>query len=272
MLPLILAVLGLLLRSAYQTVGRPSTRRAMIETIIVAYGALAYAQGAMLGMTVMNRMPHPTLLGMQFGFLVPLVPPLLCLFRTGLIIKGDGSGAFPAHTVSRDDVINDHAQFAQRISRRNRREAIALCLAALAGLVLLRAAPLPYAPISLLLVFAYVLAAYYLTGDGAVQAFPAGADFLSLRALYVHELARQQQLRRFLSWLWLAPMLIALRAALTLTGQPAAIVIGSATAILLCFIISALNREHRGWVQEKIGVLDRMPEDSGSAAQECGRP
>jgi len=36
--------------------------------------------------------------------------------------------------------------------------------------------------------------------------------------------------------------------------------LGSTAVIILCFFISALNREQSGWVQEKIGLLDRMRE------------
>jgi hypothetical protein len=261
---LTLVMLGLLLRSAYRPLGRPSTRRAIIETILVAYGALVYSQGVMLGMDVVHHLPHRTLLGMQFGVLipyVPLVPPLLCLYRAGLIIKSDGSRPFPAYTVKPGDVVADYGHFARRVGRRNRLEAVALGSVAIFGTSALRALPGAYLPFGLALILIYVLAAYYLLGDGGARPLPADADFTSLRALYAGELLRQQQLRSFLMWLWLAPLLIWLHASLTTTGQPVVVAFGTATAILSCFIISAFNREYGGWVQEKIGMLDRVPED-----------
>jgi hypothetical protein len=35
---------------------------------------------------------------------------------------------------------------------------------------------------------------------------------------------------------------------------------GAIGAALLCFLVTALNREHGGRVQEQIGLLDRMRE------------
>ena len=267
-----LAALVLLLRGAYQATGRPSTRRAIIEAILVAYGALVVSQVAILGMAVMRS--SDLLIGLRFGFLVPLVPPLLCLFRTSLIIKSDRSRPFPVHDLSLEDVIGDYGLFVRRIRRRNRGEAGALGLAALFAVLYLRpgtpyALGGAYAQIGLVLTITYGLAAAYLLLEGGAQALPASADFLSLRAHYAHELARQQQQRRFLWWLWLTPVLIALHAKLIETGfaagRPEPILLGSSAAVLLCFLISALNREHGGWVQEKIGLLDRVSENKSVA-------
>ena len=267
-----LAVLGLLLRGAYQATGRPSTRRAIIEAILVAYGALVVSQIAILGMAVVHS--SDLLIGLRFGFMVPLVPPLLCLLRTGLIIKGDRSRPFPVHNLSREDVVGDYGQFARLTRRRNRGEAGALGLAVLFAVLFLRPGT-PYAlsgsyiQIGLVLTITYALAAAYLLLEGGAKSLPAAADFLSLRAHYSQELARQQQQRRFLWWLWLAPVLVALHAKLIeggfAAGQPGPILFGCSAAVLLCFLISALNREHGGWVQEKIGLLDRMPEEKSIA-------
>jgi len=63
-------------------------------------------------------------------------------------------------------------------------------------------------------------------------------------------------------WLWFAPALIALNAGLIraslAAGRPVAAVLGGVGALLLCFLVGALNREHGGRVQEQIGLLDRL--------------
>jgi hypothetical protein len=260
----LLVVLGLLLQGAYQATGRPSARRAMMEAIAIPYCALLSSQIVTLGMAVMQHVGDDLLLWLRFGYLAPLMLPVLCLLRTALIVQRDGQRPFPADTVSRVDIESDYGQFAKRIRRRNRGEAVLLGVAALLAAFLLRLPPGIDATIGLVLLIVYGLAALYLLVEGAAPPLPEGADFLSLRALYAHELTRQQQLRRFLWWLWLAPVLIVTHAKLTAisfaASEQGATLLGSAAALLLCFFISALNREQGGWVQEKIGLLDRMRE------------
>jgi hypothetical protein len=260
----LLVVLCLLLQGAYQATGRPSARRAMMEAIAIPYCALLVSQIVTLGMAVMQHVGVDLLLWLRFGYLAPLMLPILCLLRTGLIVQRDGQRPFPADTVLKADIEVDYDRFAQRIRRRNHCEAALLGMAAVLGAFFLHLPAGIDATIGLALLAVYGLAALYLLLEGSAPRLPEGADFLSLRALYAHELARQQQLRRFLWWLWLAPVLIATQAKLTAVsftaGGEAAGVLGSTAVILLCFFISALNREQGGWVQEKIGLLDRMQE------------
>ncbi len=93
---------------------------------------------------------------------------------------------------------------------------------------------------------------------------PARADFPALRALYQQALDRQQKLRRFLCWLWFAPVLLVLHERLIAQGLTAArsipAILGAATALLLCFLVAAFNREQSGRTQEDIGDLDRLRE------------
>ena len=80
----------------------------------------------------------------------------------------------------------------------------------------------------------------------------------SLRARYQQELARQQQLRRFLRWLWFSPVLVALHTRLAGTeldaGRPVTARLNCVAAVILCFLVAALNREHGGRMQEQIGI------------------
>ena len=82
------------------------------------------------------------------------------------------------------------------------------------------------------------------------------------RAQYQRELVRQEQVRRFLRWLWFAPVLVALQARLSAANAEDMLVVllNGVAAAILCFLVMALNREYGGRVQEQIGLLDRMRE------------
>lgn len=114
-----------------------------------------------------------------------------------------------------------------------------------------------------LLIGLFALAAIYLLAATGPRAAPAG-DFVSLRTCYQRDLARQQQLRRFLRWLWFTPVLVALHVRLTehglAAGRPVTALLDCVAAVVLCFLVTALNREHGGRMQEQIGLLDRMRE------------
>jgi hypothetical protein len=49
-------------------------------------------------------------------------------------------------------------------------------------------------------------------------------------------------------------------------GRPVAAMLGSIAAVILCFLVMALNREHGGRAQEEIVALDRMRERLTPAA------
>lgn len=82
------------------------------------------------------------------------------------------------------------------------------------------------------------------------------------RIEYRHQFQRSQQLRRVLSWLWAAPVLIILYEQLIRTGLSAhravLVTIGSAAVIAICFLVSAINRECTGRAQEKAGLLEHQ--------------
>ena len=84
---------------------------------------------------------------------------------------------------------------------------------------------------------------------GGAPALPHG-DLLSLRTLYQYELARRHQIRRFLAWLWSAPLFLALYTGLIAPGIEAGhapqVTLGSIATLLLGFFIVALTREGAG--------------------------
>src|SRR5262249_15619013 len=111
-----------------------------------------------------------------------------------------------------------------------------------------------------LVVGLFVIVALCLMLD-SVPRISQASDFTSLRARYRQELVRQGQLRRFLHWLWFAPVVVALHDRLAF-GASITALLNCVAAAILCFLVMALNREYGGRVQEQIGVLDRMRETS----------
>jgi len=244
----------LMLLGAYQATARPAPRRAFRESILMA----AFVTIVLLQLMTMHI---ATQLGLEhFNWLslflqALLLSPLLCLFRAGLILLGDRRTGSLSGAIAMEKLEQDYRAFAGRARRRNLAEGAALALAAACCF---------YFGWNLLPVRLFGLVGLYLLLHAAPRALPARGDFVSLRAQYQQELARQQQLRQFLWWLWFTPALVALNAGLIqaglASGRPLIAVMGAIGVALLCFLVTALNREHGGRVQEQIGLLDRMRE------------
>ena len=240
----------LMLRDAYQPIARPSPHRAIREAILLSSGAM------MLLFLVMSiHSPFPVRAGVDSFtwlslFLAALfLSPFLCLFRAGLIMQGDSG--LTASELPRDALARAYESFLRGSFCRNVLEGMALSFAAVMGF---------FFAWNMLLIGLFVLAAVYLLLDSVPRGSPA-CDFVSLRARYQQSLARQGQLRRFLHWLWFAPVLVALHDRLAAVQSVSGLLNCVAFAIL-CFLVSALNREHGGRVQEEIGSLDRIRESA----------
>jgi hypothetical protein len=252
----IAALPALAVREAYRAGERQSSRRAMGEAVLVALALLLFCQSLSFGMMGATHQSDQVS-WLQLGFTAPLMFPLFCLFRASLLDRGGDPAALPAECLSEEVVRRDYGRFAQRTRRHDfaQSAALAVCALLLPRLDLLGGRTGPA------LACIYGLTAVYLLCEGAVRRLPAQAGLLSLRALYRHELARRQQLRRFLCWLWFAPALILLQIRLVETGFAAGrsimIAYGVIAIVLLCFFLNALNREQDGRVREKIDRLDR---------------
>jgi hypothetical protein len=251
--PITLALLpALMLRSAYQQTARPCPQRAIREAILLSCGAMVLL---LLIMSVKSPFPvragvdHFTWLSLFVGAL--FLSPFLCLFRAWLILQGDRSKLLAAGELPREELSQAYGRFLAGNLCRNLLQAVALAFAAACGFFLAWNG---------LVIGLFGLAALYLLQD-CVRRPSTQLDFISLRALYQQELSRQQHLRRFLRWLWFTPVLVALHARLALeTGRPIAGVLDYVAVAILCFLVSALDREHGGQVQEQIGLLDRARE------------
>jgi len=151
----------------------------------------------------------------------------------------------------RDELGREFSKFRETSLRHNLLQAAALALAAACGF---------FFAWNALVIGLFVLASLYLLRNSA-QDTPSQLDFVSLRARYQHELTRQQHLRHFLRWLWFTPVLVMLHTRLAATaGQPITVFLDCVGVAILCFLVAALDREHRGRVQEQIGLLDRARE------------
>jgi hypothetical protein len=242
---------ALMLRQAYQATARPSPRHAFRESILLAACVTVLLLKIMsIHLPPGSDLDHFSWLSLFLQAL--MLSPFLCLFRAALILAGDHRAGPVSGDLLLEELEQAYQGFVRQARRRNLLEGAALALAALCGFQF--GGPL-------LLAGLFALVAFYVLLNAAPRAL-LRHDFISLRAQYQQELARQQQLRQFLWWLWFAPALIALNAgpirAGLAAGRPVAAVLGGVGAVLLCFLVAALNREHGGRAQEQIGLLDRM--------------
>ena len=240
----------LMLAGAYRATARPAPRQAFRESILMA----SFVTVLLLEIMTMRFAVRPDHFNWLSLFLQALLlSPFLCIVRAGLILLGDRRALAMAGDLAIEELERDYRGFARCARRRNRLEAAALMLAAACGV---------HFAWNGLLVGLFALVGVYLLLNAAPRGLSSQRDFVSLRAHYQRELARQQQLRHFLWWLWFTPALIALNAGLIeanwAAGHELPAILGGVAAVLLCFLVAALNREQSGRVQEQIGLLDRM--------------
>jgi hypothetical protein len=238
----------LLLREAYQPLQRPSHRNALRDAVLVSFC------GVLLFFLLPLFWPKAAQ-GRFFAYFM-LGAPLslcLCLVRTGLILDGDRRGAWLGSRLSMPEMIHLWRLHRRRVMRRNRLEAVLLAL----GAVALRSLPIGHWAQSVLAAM-FVASALWLLLDAPRH--NTGQDFVNLRAAHSQSLLHQQQLRGFLWWLWVAPLLLWFQARLPSNGTPTQILGNSMTAVLLCFLVTALNREGGGRMREEIVALSRLRE------------
>ena len=234
---------------AYQKQERPSCRRAIMETILLTGMVSLFFPQLLLGLTSARAATVFVWPGFALLGCVMAMIPVLCCLRAGLILEADRRVAPLEETLAVQDVPQDYRRFQQQTAWRNQVESAALIVGAVVCALLGNKFAITDAQGSLVVAGGYACAALYLLAGGSAPAMPQTADFLSLRALYQYELARRHQLRRFLSWLWCAPLFLVLYTSLilhgTASGQPSEVTLGILAALLLGFFIDALNREGR---------------------------
>jgi hypothetical protein len=245
---------------AYQRQERPSCHRAIMETILLTgLVALLFPQ-LLLGLAAVPLSTGICWSGfVLLGCLMGMIPVLCCL-RAGLILEVDRRLSPLEEELSVQDVPLDYRRFQKQTAWRNKVESAALLAAALACALL--GGKLGAGQGCLMVAGGFAAAALYLLLDGSAPALPPMTDFLSLRALYQYELARRHQLRRFLGWLWCAPLFLLFYTGLithgAAGGHSSEVTLGILAALLLGFFIDAFNREGAGPIQEKITLLGRL--------------
>jgi hypothetical protein len=247
---LALALPVLLLREAYQPLARPDARRALRNALRVSF------VGLFLGLVT----PIPIRQALALTLLAGPLSLLLCGLRTGLIISMDRCETMLPDTLSLMGLRACRGGFVKRLRRRRRLEMAALGLAALCWPKMIEP------PLGIALGGVFLAAALYLFAGGVSDLGEGPTDFTSLRRRYVEEVRADEQLRRFLCWLWVVPGLIAAHAGFVSGGAPEQMASRALLAVLLCFGAGAINREERGRVQEEISLLDRLREKTSVMA------
>jgi len=242
-------LLALVLRGAYQPLSRPQAHSAIRDCALVGMAMVLVLETLSLGVAVSWGAPDRDSWLTLFWF-GPMLVPLLCVLRTGLVLDGDQDT--PCYgDLGADALAERYLGFLRSVRRRALLEAAGtLALAAL----LLRLAMPALAGVT-------VLAAVYLVLPGMAETLPVQADLLSIQAFYKRALARRGQQSRLLRWLWLTPVVVALHR-LIQTGlqssHPVMAVAGGVAMVIACFLVTALNREFGSRAQEKITALERM--------------
>jgi hypothetical protein len=255
----VLAFLPLLmLWDAYQPVTRPSPRDALRGAVLVSFSGamLLLLVSVVLGQGLELATAHRGSALLALFILGMPLSALLCAFRTCLIIGSDRLNDLLRTELSAEDLADRRQAYLCRARFCNLVEGIVMALAAICWAFSARGGP----PSSMALAATYGIAGVFLLMEFAPQDQPA-SDFVSIRARYRHELARQQQLRCFLWWLWFAPALLALQTR-AVAGQ-LTVMQSSIAAMLLCFLITALNREGVGRMRERVGALELARERHG---------
>lgn len=247
----------LLLWNTYRPLTRPSPRNALGGALVVSFGGviLILLVPALLGMGFdLAAARHGSGLMALFILGMPL-SPILCGFRAFLLIASDRRRVWAGTNWSLAELSDSRETFLRRGRRRNLIEGGALLLAG-AGWPIMMPGELAGAALAAV----YGTAALFVLTEAVPSTEPI-PNFVSLRAHYGRELVRQQELRRFLWWLWLAPAVVALQSR-AVAGQ-LTVMQCSFIAMLLCFLVATLNREGQGRVCELVDALDRARERHG---------
>src|SRR6185437_659951 len=208
----------LMLREAWQPVGRPDPRVALRGAMILSIASLLAALATRMSVN------HTILILLLAG---PL-SLVLCGLRTGVILGIDRYDAVLPDAMPLSALRARRNDFLRRQRLRRRLQIVALGAAALYWPRAIGPSP------GLALSAVFLAAALYLVNVVLSDEAEAPANFARLRNHYVDEMQDDAQLRRFLCWLWVVPGLFLVQAGIV-SGPPTQIVFHAVLAILLCF-------------------------------------
>jgi hypothetical protein len=239
-----------LLNDAYQPATRSHHRTALREAVLISFSSpLLY----FVVPWVTGKAPVGPTYAPGFVLMVGPLSLLLCSLRTSLILMND-------HLARSAAVSSSKRQSAQTTNRKrphhaqhhDRWEAVLLALTGL-GLAVLHHGDVP---ILMLTTLYFAAAVHILTHQIFVPPSPQPGDPITLQGQYCRALMQRHQLRRFLSCLWLIPLLLMLKKA----AQHGALETIEATVatVLLCSLAAAVNRESGGRVGEETDRVTRL--------------
>lgn len=240
----------LLLREAWAPLSRPSHRHALRGAVLVSFaGVLLFFLLPLCWPDV--RQGH--FIGVVCFMLGAPLSMALCLVRTGLILDGDRRDRWLGSRLSMAEMRLMWCEHRRGVLLRNRLEAMLLALVAMVVPALA-----VKGSVMNLLAAMFAVAALWLVLDRPRR--EPGQDFVALRAAYSQSLIHQQQLRGFLWWLWLSPLVVLFQATLPSEGEASMILKNNMIVVLLCFLATALNREGGGRAREEVVALTRLCE------------
>jgi len=232
-----------LLCGAYQPVTRSHHRSALREAVLISFSCplLYFVVPWVTGNAPPGRSYAP-------GFILMIGPLslLLCSLRTSLILMNDRLVESAVFSSSKQELAGAaYRKQPHHAQRRDRWEAGLLALTG-TGLALLHHGDIPILMLTTLYIAA---AAHILTHQTFVPSKPELGEPIALHAQYCRDLMQRYQLRRFLTCLWLVPLLLVLKKA----AEHGALETIEATVatVLLCFLAAAVNRESAGRAREE---------------------
>ena len=255
-IPAVVAFLVLVLRDVYRTQEQRTTRRAIIDTVIVA-GAMVAVEGILFLLAHAGVVPSSWVLDKGFSILGTLSLPVLCVLRVSPALGRDDRR--PRSAILADAIVDDYQRFARGVRWRNRVEAGAcLTTAAMTAYVVVHTKPW-VAPLSWVMFTGFVSIGIYLLMRGSAKALPTDGQVDELSALYAQELKRQHRLRTFMWWWWLNPLFAGLITNFVMVGASHSdaipVLMGLGFIYLLGYSIHYLNVSRGRYVAGRIRAL-----------------
>ncbi len=250
------ALLGLILRNVYREPGSP-VRQGLLDAATAAAMVLA-SQGLLAVLMNAGAIGPGWMISTGTYVLGALALPILCIL--GAVEGRDDSLRQAAAAGTLDSVRMDYERFGNRTRGRNIAEMAALALIiGLSAYILVTTKP-AVAPFGWSFLAGYAAILAYLARRGGAANLPADADLAATRALYRAELVRQDKLRRVMWWFWFVPLFAGLITELLVFGithdDPARILAGIATILLLGLCIAKINADRGTTVRRKVASLE----------------
>jgi hypothetical protein len=248
-IPALAALIGLAFRDIYRTAEHPTLRTALADAF-VALVCMSLAEITLVALARADLLSERWVLSVMRDVIGALSLPILGMLRIGSML----GGSRPV------ELVEDYRHFQRRTLWRNAFETGALTVSnGLSAVILWHAKPGLVPTLGWIMMCGYIAVVVYLGVNGWARSLPPGTQSGPLRSLYQQELARQNQLRRVMWWIWFVPLYMGLGTNLVLKGietdNPMRAVLGFLLAALLSVCIAGLNRDRSSFVLKKIALL-----------------